>query len=162
MAWHKSSLVAISAGSLLCGIFALFMPTKPALAWFKVCNQSTRQNVSVAFAYLDTDASVPDIFGNREPALRRGWNSQGWWNLQSGECTTVFWHQLNHRNSFWYVYAESSDGGVWSGNNYFCVVPGDEFHLGNANARCGGRGKRYGFSEVNTGNAKDYTFNLTE
>jgi uncharacterized membrane protein len=143
-------------------LIALISDSKPAHAWFDVCNRSTQQ-VSVAFAYMDKQPSVPDIFGSRTPTPNGSWNSQGWWSLTSGECARVYPHQLNHRNTIYYVYAKSQDGTtVWSGKQTFCVVPSSGFHLSAADHRCGGKGEWRGFIEVSTGNSKNYTVPLTE
>lgn len=134
---------------------------RPAHAWFEVCNQSTQQ-ADVAFAYLDISDSRPiDIFGTRPPAAQRGWISEGWWTLKSGQCARVYPHELRVRNSYYYVYAKGKNGGIWSGKKSFCVT-GSAFTLGAANQRCGGNGYWKNFNEVFTGNSRNYTYRLTE
>jgi uncharacterized membrane protein len=134
---------------------------KPAQAWFQICNHST-QKVSTAFAYWDMDARRPDIFGLVEPTLDRGWTSEGWWILNSGECAQVYPHDLSERNSTYYVYAQAFDGGEWGKGTDFCVVPRSAFTVGNANGKCGGEGVWKDFNEVNTGNSRNYTYTLNE
>lgn len=149
--------VVLSSSTLF--VSTLAFPS-PANAWFDVCNKSGEE-VTVAFAYLDINGSTPDIFGNREPMRPNGWNSEGWWTLNSGKCARVYPHQLNERNSYFYVHAHSSDGGTWGGNHNFCTIS-NEFTLGYADKVCGLNGTWKSFSEVDTGNAKNYTYSLTD
>lgn len=151
-----SALFSFSAFSI-----AIMGESQPAYAWFKICNQST-QTVYTAFAYEDVNAREPDIFGVAPPQRTKGWNSEGWWTLESGQCAEVYPHDLRDRNSYYYVYAKGNSGGVWEGDNKFCVVPGSAFTVGSANHRCGGRGDWRNFREVNVGNSRNYTYRLTE
>lgn len=131
-----------------------------AHAWFKICNQST-QTVSAAFAYEDLSGINRDIFGSAPPQMSRGWTSEGWWNLKSGQCVQVYPHDLRDRNSFYYVYAKGDSGVVWEGKNPFCVTS-SSFTLGFANGRCGGRGRFENFKEVDTGNSRNFTYRFTD
>jgi uncharacterized membrane protein len=125
---------------------AILLDTKPANAWFEVCNKSTR-TAQVAYAHVYA-----------------GWNSEGWWYLKSGDCARVYGGDLANANRYFYVYAKSLDGkAVWSGNNNFCVVlSGTKFGLKGADKRCGGNGTFVGFQQVDTGNSRNYTYSLTE
>jgi uncharacterized membrane protein len=148
--------------------FVIFC-AKPAQAWFRVCNKSS-QSVAVAFAYLD----VPDsrdycnAFGQCEPLPRnkRIWNSQGWWQLNSGQCVGVYPHELRKRNSYYYVYARAlNSSSSWGGDHSFCAVDDifSKFGLAYADTRCNGQNTtRRGFQQVYTGNTKNYTYNLVE
>ncbi|MBE9092897.1 DUF1036 domain-containing protein [Tychonema sp. LEGE 07203] len=153
----SSTTLLISSSTFLALTFSF---PSAAHAWFTVCNKST-QKVSVAFAYLDINARKPDIFGNAPPQRSRGWTSEGWWSLSSGECAQVYPHELRVRNSVYYVYAKGEDGGLWGGDHNFCTIR-EAFTIGLADQRCGGRGEFKGFVEVNTGNARNFTYNLTE
>ena len=134
-----------------------------AHAWFEVCNRSSKP-VTTAFAYLDITALSPDIFGNSPPQARGSWHSKGWYSLRSGQCAQTYPHQLNLRNKYYYVYAESEDGRwVWGGNNSFCTLStklSTIFDLPLANQRCQTLGTWKSFIELNTGNSKNFTFNL--
>lgn len=146
-----------------------FLFPSAAHAWFTICNKSST-SVVVAFAYMD----APDIrsycdtlsrtIGNCPPLPPSGrvWNSEGWWNLDSGDCAQVYPHELTKRNSYYYVYAESNDGGsrVWGGQHSFCTIS-DAFTLALADSRCE-YGDRKRFKEVYTGDARNYTYNLTD
>lgn len=132
----------------------IFFNQKPAHAWFEVCNRSG-ESVSLAFAYLDRS-------DNRHSYYNNGWVSEGWWNLNSGDCTQVYPHELWRRNRFYYVYAQGNKGRVWKGNKSFCTVQ-QRFKLGNAATNCSGPGRTWkNFVEINTGRSSDYTFNLTD
>lgn len=154
----------ITATALLISLRA-----KPAQAWFQICNKSS-QSVAVAFAYLDVPDSrnYCDAFGNCRPLSggEKLWNSKGWWRLNSGECVGVYPHELKKRNSYYYVYARTLDGSsYWKGKNYFCVVDNiyQQFGLAYADSRCEGQNTRkLAFQQVYTGNAKNYTYSLTD
>jgi len=60
----------------------------PAFASFRVCNDSG-EKISVALAYFGSDAD--------------GWTSEGWWNLDDGECATPIGGDLDNR--YYYLYA---------------------------------------------------------
>lgn len=147
--------IALSSAVLLTSTIAF---SEPAHAWFEVCNRST-ESVSVAFAYLEIDARRPDIFGNSRPQAQGGWSSQGWWNLDPGACAQTYPHELRVRNKVYYVYAKGKRGSVWQGSNRFCTISRN-FILGNANNVCGNGGAWKSFQEVNTGNARNFTYNL--
>lgn len=132
--------------------------SEPAHAWFQVCNRST-ESMSVAFAYLETDALHRDIFGNARPRAQGAWSSQGWWNLNPGACAQTYPHELRVRNKIYYVYAKGKGGTEWRGSHSFCTISRN-FILGNANQVCGKDGQWKKFQEVNTGNARNFTYNL--
>lgn len=163
--FRKTSHLGISLGiSAIAGsstfLISTYALSSPAYAWFNVCNKSA-DKAFVAFAYLEIGARRPDIFGNPgPPQFPKGWTSEGWWNLDSGECTQVYPHSLRERNSIYYVYAETSDGYSWSGSQPFCTI-NSRFTLGRADRVCGGAGTRKSFIKVDVGGVKNYTFNLT-
>lgn len=139
---------------------------KPAQAWFKICNQST-ETVSTAFSYLNVSSNrlggvLGGVFGGSIPQSNKGWTSQGWWTLNPGACAEVYPADLSERNSYFYVYAKGSDGGLWGGNKRFCVDPSSEFIVDSANKNCSGRGEWRGFNEVYTGDSRNYTYRLTD
>lgn len=147
---------------------SLFSSSNAALAWFTICNKSG-STADVAFAYLD----IPDPRQRDDcrfltgceplPPNQRVWNSEGWWNLSSGQCVQVYPHELTQRNSFYYIYANAVDGsGAWTGKNYFCTL-NTAFTLALADRKCSGAGRKWKpFIEVNTGNNRNFTYNLTD
>ncbi|HEY9636707.1 MAG TPA: DUF1036 domain-containing protein [Coleofasciculaceae cyanobacterium] len=151
-------------------INSVLNPNK-ALAWFEVCNRSSKR-AYVAFAYYnardnrDTQrAPVPDM---------SQWVSEGWWTLNPGQCRQVYPHELWRRNKYYYVYAESDGNTLWRGNHYFCVGRGVPFRITQADLAtigglrgCGGTGiddssiKRVPFKQVEiTGRTQNFTYSL--
>ena len=141
-----------------------FLFPSAAHAWFQICNKSS-SSASVAFAYMDAPdirSYCDNIIGSCPPLPPSGrvWNSEGWWSLDSGDCAQVYPHELTKRNSVYYVHAQSSDGSTWGGENSFCTLS-SVFTLAFANSRCD-YGEWKIFKEVRTGNARNYTYNLTD
>jgi uncharacterized membrane protein len=115
----------------------------PAHADFRLCN-NTASRVGVAIGYKDND----------------GWTTEGWWNLPSRKCETLLRGQLVAR--YYYVYAVDYDrGGEWSGRAYMCTRDKEFIVRGTEN--CLARGfDRTGFFEVDTGEQRSWTVQLTE
>ncbi len=120
-------------------LVALTMPGA-ARAGLDVCNQ-TPWDVSVAIGYK------ADL-----------WTSEGWWNVGAGDCKTVVGGDL--KKQFYYYRISSDDYGFEGENYYFCTtgqaftIPGD--------TDCKARGyRRETFSELDTGEAVQFTLNLT-
>jgi uncharacterized membrane protein len=117
----------------------------PAIAHadFRLCN-GTSARVGVAVGYKDGDT----------------WISEGWWNLPANSCETLMRGPLAAR--FFYVYAVDYDqGGEWSGKAYMCTRD-REFTIRGLHD-CLARGSnRTGFFEVDTGEQKNWTVQLTE
>jgi uncharacterized membrane protein len=114
-----------------------------ALADFRLCN-ATPARVGVAVGYKDGDT----------------WVSEGWWNIQPQACETLMRGPLSAR--FFYVYAVDYDqGGEWSGKAFMCTRD-REFTIRGLQD-CLARGfNRTGFFEVDTGEQKNWTVQLTE
>jgi uncharacterized membrane protein len=136
-----------TAGTLLASLF-LGLPltvtgSNPAAADFRLCN-NTSSRVGVAVGYKDAD----------------GWTTEGWWNLPARSCETVLKGNLVAR--FYYVYAIDYDrGGEWMGQAYMCTRD-KEFTIRGI-GDCLARGyDRSGFFEVDTGEQRTWTVQLTE
>jgi uncharacterized membrane protein len=129
------------AGILLLAL-ACLLPVA-AHADFRLCN-GTAARVGVAVGYKDGDT----------------WISEGWWNLPANSCETLMRGPLAAR--FFYVYAVDYDqGGEWSGKAYMCTRD-REFTIRGLQD-CLARGfNRTGFFEVDTGEQKNWTVQLTE
>lgn len=123
-------------------VAALCLPAA-ALADFRLCN-GTSGRVGVAVGYKDGDT----------------WISEGWWNLAPNSCETLMRGPLVAR--YYYVYAVDYDqGGEWSGKAYMCTRD-REFTIRGLQD-CLARGyNRTGFFEVDTGEQKNWTVQLTE
>jgi uncharacterized membrane protein len=125
-------------------VFAgLVASAAPAAADFRLCN-NTASRVGVAVGYKDAD----------------GWTTEGWWNLPARTCETVLKGNLVAR--FYYVYAIDYDhGGEWMGQAFMCTRD-KEFTIRGI-SDCLARGfDRTGFFEVDTGEQRAWTVQLTE
>jgi uncharacterized membrane protein len=124
-------------------VLAAMLWGDPAAADFRLCN-NTSSRVGVAVGYKQAD----------------GWNTEGWWNLPPRSCETMLRGSLVAR--YYYVYAIDYDrGGEWSGQAYMCTRTKEFTIQGSEN--CLARGfDRTGFFEVDTGEQRAWTVQLTE
>src|SRR6204780_334223 len=129
--------------ALAATLLFLSATTEPAAADFRLCN-NTASRVGVAVGYKDAE----------------GWTTEGWWNLPSHTCETILKGNLVAR--FYYVYAIDYDrGGEWVGQAVMCTRD-KEFTIRGI-ADCLARGfDRTGFFEVDTGEQRAWTVQLTE
>jgi uncharacterized membrane protein len=114
-----------------------------AHADFRLCN-NTGSRVGISLGYKDAD----------------GWTTEGWWTLAARSCDTLLKGALVAR--FYYIYAIDYDrGGEWSGKAYMCTRD-KEFTIRGIED-CLARGyDRTGFFEVDTGEQRSWTVQLTE
>ena len=126
------------ACTLLAAAFA-----RPAAADFRLCN-NTSSRVGIALGYKDAE----------------GWTTEGWWNVSSRSCETLLRGTLVAR--FYYIYALDYDrGGEWSGQAFMCSRD-KEFTIKGIED-CLARGyDRTSFFEVDTGEQRNWTVQLTE
>ncbi|MDF3813528.1 MULTISPECIES: DUF1036 domain-containing protein [Rhodopseudomonas] len=124
-------------------LFAACLWSAPAAADFRLCN-NTPSRVGIALGYKDVD----------------GWTTEGWWNVSSRACETLLRGTLVAR--FYYIYAIDYDrGGEWSGQAFMCSRD-KEFTI-KGTEDCLARGfDRTGFFEVDTGEQRAWTVQLTE
>jgi uncharacterized membrane protein len=115
----------------------------PARADLRLCNV-TESRLGISLGYRDG----------------QGWVTEGWWNLTPRGCETVMRGALAAR--FYYVYAVDYDrGGEWSGTSYMCTRD-REFTIRGVED-CLARGfDRSGFFEIDTGEQKGWTIQLTD
>ncbi|WP_315701571.1 MULTISPECIES: DUF1036 domain-containing protein [unclassified Bradyrhizobium] len=125
------------------GLAMLCLWTSPAAADFRLCN-NTSSRVGVALGYKDAE----------------GWTTEGWWNVSSRSCETLLKGTLVAR--YYYIYALDYDrGGEWSGQAFMCSRDKEFTIKGTEN--CLARGfDRTGFFEVDTGDQRAWTVQLTE
>jgi uncharacterized membrane protein len=135
---RRMPIMAASAIAALALLYA-----GPAAAEFRLCN-NTGSRVGVALGYKDGE----------------GWTTEGWWNLPARKCETVLKGNLVAR--YYYVYAIDYDrGGEWSGQAFMCSRD-KEFTIRGI-SDCLARGfDRTGFFEVDTGEQRAWTVQLTE
>ena len=124
-------------------VLPLWAYATPAAADFRLCN-NTASRVGIAIGYKDGD----------------GWTTEGWWNLAARSCDTLLKGALVAR--FYYIYAIDYDrGGEWSGKAFMCTRD-KEFTIRGIED-CLARGfDRVGFFEVDTGEQRSWTVQLTE
>lgn len=115
----------------------------PALADLRMCN-TTASRIGVAIGYRDA----------------QGWVTEGWWNIAPRGCETLLRGTLAAR--FYYVHAIDYDkGGQWTGKSTMCTR-NKEFTIRGI-TDCLARGyDRDGFFEVDTGEQKSWTIQLTD
>src|ERR1700750_1389967 len=117
--------------------------TSAAAAAFRLCN-NTSSRVGIALGYKDAE----------------GWTTEGWWNVSSRSCETLLKGTLIAR--YYYIYALDYDrGGEWSGQAFMCSRDKEFTIRGTDN--CLARGfDRTGYFEVDTGEQRAWTVQLTE
>ncbi len=112
-----------------------------AEAGLEICNE-TDVLQSIAIGYKgDTD-----------------WTSEGWWNIEPGDCTLVVAGDLTKR--YYYYFADSA-AGTFRGQDYVFCLRDEEFAIV-GDTECEARGYEDGdFREVDTGEtALDFTLTL--
>lgn len=122
---------------------ALILGNSAALADLRLCNK-TESKVGVAIGYKD----------------KAGWVTEGWWNISSNSCETLFPGALVSR--YYYIYAVDYDQlGEWGGRAFMCTRD-KEFTIRGIED-CVARGyERTGFFEIDTGEQSSWTVQLTE
>jgi len=143
---RQAILPRLAAGAALLSalvVLILASSTRPAAADFRLCN-NTAGRIGIAIGYKDAD----------------GWTTEGWWNLPARTCETILKGNLVAR--YYYVYAIDYDrGGEWMGQAYMCTRD-KEFTIRGI-GDCLARGyDRTGFFEVDTGEQRAWTVQLTE
>jgi uncharacterized membrane protein len=115
----------------------------PALADLRLCNM-TGSRVGVSLGFRDA----------------QGWLTEGWWNLAPRACETLLRGALSSR--YFYLYAVDYDrGGEWSGRSFMCTRD-REFTIRGVED-CLARGyDRNGFFEIDTGDQRSWTVQLTD
>ncbi len=121
----------------------MFLWNGSARADFRLCN-NTSSRVGIALGYKDAE----------------GWTTEGWWNISSRSCETLLKGSLVAR--YYYIYALDYDrGGEWSGQAFMCSRDKEFTIKGTDN--CLARGfDRTGFFEVDTGEQRAWTVQLTD
>ncbi len=136
----KAHSTALICAAVAFGLAAL--APAPAKADLKLCNK-TNSTVGVALGYKD----------------RKGWASEGWWNIPAHACKTLLEGPLIAR--YYYIFAVDYDkGGSWGGKATLCTR--DKIFTIRGRTNCEARGYRTtGFFEVDTGEETDWTISLS-
>src|ERR1700730_10781294 len=135
---------SLTAGLIPALAFAwLCLGSSSAAAAFRLCN-NTASRVGIALGYKDAE----------------GGTTEGWGNVSSRRCETLLRGTLVAR--YYYIYALDYDrGGEWSGQAFMCSRDKEFTIKGTEN--CLARGfDRTGFFEVDTGEQRAWTVQLTE
>ncbi len=134
--------VRLLSGSSITAAGVTGQGTLESASGFRLCNKTTSR-VGVAIGYKDGG----------------GWTTEGWWNVNAGACETLMGGPLVSR--FYYVYAVDYDlGGTWGGKAAMCTR--DKMFTIKGIEDCVVRGyERSGFFEVDTGEQKSWTVQLT-
>lgn len=114
-----------------------------AAGGLRLCNKTTSR-VGIAIGYKEG----------------RRWTTEGWWNVDADSCETLMAGPLVSR--YYYVYAIDYDqGGIWGGKAAMCTR--DKMFTIHGIEDCVARGfERSGFFEVDTGEQRSWTVQLTE
>lgn len=137
--------------SVLCVALSLALTLpRPAQAAFLFCNQ-TQSLIEAAFGYRETVE----------------WISEGWWQIQPGQCARVFNRALTQRFYFYYarILNAPADGRkpmIWGGKSLFCV-DNKAFKV-EGYANCAKKGyTEQGFAQVDVGpGQRDYTLTFRD
>jgi uncharacterized membrane protein len=167
--WYRKAIVL---GSILClaliggGVFFLLDQNKSSASAARLLADAS----ATAGVSGSTDAATGGLRLCNKTASRIGiaigykekqeWVTEGWWNVASSTCETLMAGPLVSR--FYYVYAIDYDqGGTWSGKAQMCTR--DKMFTIRGIEDCVARGyDRNGFFEVDTGEQRSWTVQLTE
>ena len=148
--FHKLMILSrfVLSVACLCGLILL---PRPAWAAFLFCNE--------------TKSVIEAAFGHRDEGE---WTSEGWWQIQPGQCARVYNKPLSQRFYFYYaraltIPAKNGQGVMtWSGKYAFCT-DGKAFRV-TGDSRCEERGyKMQGFQDVDVGGRqKNYTLTFQD
>jgi len=135
-------------------LFSLLL-SHSAHAALSFCNQ-TSGPIEAALGYRDdSDGGSQD------------WISEGWWRIESGQCSRVFAQPLGERFYFYYAHALSQTTRdqpptVWSGKYMLCTD--DKAFKVEGDSDCASRNyQTTGFQELDLGpNVRDYTLDFKD
>jgi uncharacterized membrane protein len=155
---------------------ALF--TKESLAWFQICNRRPDGLWASYSSYVAGTSQVNDECGY---STRNGgcyyssWRTEGWWRLEPNQCAVVLGGSITNRYS--YVYVESDWGATlidaqtpfYVRDQVFSWDEYEEVHwtsgecIGSYGVYdfCTPTGYWVNFKEFDTGNASNFTLNIT-
>jgi uncharacterized membrane protein len=90
----------------------------------------------------------------------QGWLTEGWFNLKANSCDVIIRGNLGQK--YYYIHGVDYDrGGEWSGRSFMCTREREFSIRGFDN--CLSRGyDRTGFLEIDTGEQKSWTIQLTD
>ena len=105
----------------------------------------------------DTDRTQAVSIGYKGAA---DWTSEGWWNIEPGDCATPLGDDLTQR--YYYFRAEADAGPFIGGNYFFCTTTTAYEIVGDTECEARGYDKE-DFQEIDTGETgSEYTYRLTQ
>ena len=139
---HRPATSFLAIGCVCIAVSLAFGVTQAA-ADLRICNK-TSSRIGIAVGYKDNEA----------------WTTEGWWNLPASSCETLLAGTLVSR--YYYLYAIDYDrGGEWSGRAFMCTQ--EKTFTIKGVEDCIKRGfERTGFFEIDTGDQRNWTVQLTE
>lgn len=122
------------AGALICA-WLLSQPAR-ADAALRICNH-TPQKVFVAVAVKSMETTCDNAICKK---------SDGWYNIEPGDCLIAIAGDLDLYGKFYYYYADDGYGGhKWTGAEQYCVDPAQPFDYWNPDeSTC----RKVGFREI--------------
>jgi uncharacterized membrane protein len=130
-------------------------PSPPEPVGFQVCNRSSANPIYVAYT-----TKRMGRFGSNGAGANTITNSQGWWNLKSGQCQVIY---TNDASDVVGVHAQGG-GKTWGNSDQYCIHPTNPFTFNSevnySSSDCRSRGGRM-VSFFNTRNSsRFFTFTL--
>ena len=144
------------AGFLLVALLVTLGRGSEAVAAMRFCN-TTEYPIEAAVAYRGQTQDEQDA-----------WVSEGWWQIQPGQCARVYDKPLDQRFYFYYATSLMAVGPdkkpyLWSGEKYKFCTNTIAFRIEGDN-NCEDRGyQAKGFLQVDVGqNTRDYTLDFKD
>ena len=168
--WHRPAVVTASIVGLLAVFAILFVILHQNGGDDARARLLTETTVTAGVSGAGADSGAGGLRLCNRTASRVGiaigykenkrWSTEGWWNVAPDTCETLVAGALVSR--FYYVYAVDYDrGGVWGGKAQMCTR--DKMFTIHGIEDCVARGyEKTGFFEVDTGEQKSWTVQLTE
>jgi uncharacterized membrane protein len=168
--WHRLVVVTASIVGLLAIAGILFLVLHQSSDADARARLLTETTVTAGVSGAGADSGAGGLRLCNRTASRVGiaigykenqrWSTEGWWNVAPDTCETLVAGALVSR--FYYVYAVDYDrGGIWGGKAQMCTR--DKMFTIQGIEDCVARGyEKTGFFEVDTGEQKSWTVQLTE
>ncbi|MCA1994387.1 MAG: DUF1036 domain-containing protein [Coleofasciculus sp. S288] len=153
----RSFALAVPASFLMVLLFQ-----KASFAWLKVCNR-TPEEIYVAIGYkmnqaIDCCGQSQDSEVVCKKACLFSWISQGWWNINPGECANVLNRNLQYNTVYYYYAHTEGRQREWRGDTPFCTSSSAFQYFHGEGFNCSDTLED--FREVRTRGSRNYTLNL--
>ena len=169
--WYRKAVVAASIVLLAAvagGAFLLINQNQGSAEVRLLEAGATPAGVTGALTAEGSARRLPPLQQDAEPRRRRhrlqgrpAWTTEGWWNVAAGTCETLMAGPLVSR--FYYIYAVDYDQGGVVGRQGDACARATRCSRSSGIEDCVARGyERTGFFEVDTGEQRSWTVQLTE